>query len=255
MCDAMRAPEPRLTVPRTGSPPGHSTRGRAAARRRRRRCRAGFRGGGGRGQRAAPSSNRRSLCQVGWHPRWGRGLCSTSMLLDLGHAGGLTLSAPCGRAPPYPQPWPRNPSRRPTTHAAVSLLVHPQSRPGAPCLQGRLLRRLTPLVRTLSPPASLSDKVLGDRRLAAASTLLLILNPASVFHASAYSEAPFLAATVIGLWALYCIGSGPLAAAAFAASAALRSNGAACWSGGVRRGSTQLEAAHDRHAPVSLKLA
>jgi hypothetical protein len=68
--------------------------------------------------------------------------------------------------------------------------------------------------------------VLGDARLAAAAALLFVFNPASVFHAAAYSEAPFFAATVLGLWALYVARSSALAAAAFAASSAVRSNGA-----------------------------
>jgi phosphatidylinositol glycan class V len=78
----------------------------------------------------------------------------------------------------------------------------------------------------------LSEQVLADRRLAAAATLLLILNPAAPFHAAPYSEALFLAATVTGLWALRCRGSGVAAAAAFAVSTSLRSNGAG--GGGLR---------------------
>jgi hypothetical protein len=75
--------------------------------------------------------------------------------------------------------------------------------------------------------------VLRDDRLAAAATLLFVFNPASVFHAAPYSEAAFFCCTAVGLWALYCRGSGVLAAAAFAASTWLRSNGMSRGSPGV----------------------
>lgn len=71
----------------------------------------------------------------------------------------------------------------------------------------------------------LSQKILQNDLLAATATLLFIFNPASIFHTAAYSEAAFFCCTTLGLWALYCLDSSFMAAAAFAASATFRSNG------------------------------
>jgi len=73
--------------------------------------------------------------------------------------------------------------------------------------------------------ARLTAAVLRDERSAAVAALFFILNPASVFHAVAYTEALFTFLSFAGLYALHARGAFWPAAAAFAASSAARSNG------------------------------
>lgn len=77
----------------------------------------------------------------------------------------------------------------------------------------------------LHPRRRLSQRVLRDDRLAATAAVLFVLNPSAPFQTAPYSESLYACVTLVGLWALYCARSGALAAAAFACSTALRSNG------------------------------
>ncbi|GLC33181.1 hypothetical protein PLESTF_000150600 [Pleodorina starrii] len=67
--------------------------------------------------------------------------------------------------------------------------------------------------------------VLGDRQLAALACLFFVLNPATIFHAAAYTESAFTATTLASLYWLHCRGRLAPAVAAAAASCGLRSNG------------------------------
>jgi Gpi18-like mannosyltransferase len=66
---------------------------------------------------------------------------------------------------------------------------------------------------------------LEDDRLAATAVILFTVNPASIHHSLLYTEALFTATSWAGLYCLYCRGCSSAASLAFAASAAVRSNG------------------------------
>lgn len=68
-------------------------------------------------------------------------------------------------------------------------------------------------------------QVVKDERQAALATLFFILNPASVFHASAYTESLFTFCCMAGLYLLYVRGQFWAAVIPFAASSCARSNG------------------------------
>lgn len=68
-------------------------------------------------------------------------------------------------------------------------------------------------------------QVLKDDRLAALATLFFILNPASVFHAAAYTESLYTFCCMAGLYLLYVRRAFWLAVLPFAASSCARSNG------------------------------
>lgn len=78
------------------------------------------------------------------------------------------------------------------------------------------------------PSRRLSRLILSDDSIAAAAAVLFCLNPASIFHSTFYTEAPFSALTLAGLYYLHR-STGPgdwlLSSALLAGSTSVRSNG------------------------------
>lgn len=126
-------------------------------------------------------------------------------------------------------------ARAPLGAARLAALGAPREQP--PCSRpasagwraARWQRPRSPPCRPAARRRRLSQHFLRDDRLAAAAVALFAASPASVHHALLYTEALFTAASWAGAYCLYCrrasLGASLAAALAFAASAALRSNG------------------------------
>lgn len=73
----------------------------------------------------------------------------------------------------------------------------------------------------------LGERLVGEPRVVATAVLFFVASPASIHHSMLYTEALFTTTSWLGLYCLYCWESSLGASLAFAASAAVRSNGEA----------------------------